>query len=545
MSFFYSRAQYTIGPHHLRSSTSAMPQLRRPATLEALAIRALIDFLCKLGDQLLPIITALARTEALTSAIVLESRVAQLQRIFDYNIPSGTYDAVCAELFRVVPLVLGHVKTRGMSRASMAEYLQRVNMIVALSETVVSKHVRHLDFDQIPKMVRHVFFNRLDRLNGLTFLNLSSLSGGWKVEDMEPSVLSGIAKMRQLRYFCLNYDCTDAILLALAEACPHLHTLDVSSSKYIANDSMNLLFRFKALKNVQLYRTSVSMEGYVTLLLKMPHLHDVGRYDEIGRCLEHIVDHYPSCQQFGLTRFSSRFVITRFLQILAEHCAKISFVSIFHNFLLCDLMHLCAINGLTELRLMSCDFFADQVRDVLHVKGCNLTHLHLEHVDEIDMNALMYISQYCPDLQSLTIYNCEMMASTSVYIRRPTVPPFMNLRRLTLIAQCDTNHLEFLLARCLRIEYVKIGTMVPTDDATFGRILDQNPMGCLRELSIFCSEELTIATAYRLVEVCSELTVLNELDGWKAIGLDELEAFKFFLQANNLDVCVKSKRFTE
>lgn len=522
-----------------------MPQLRQPDTLESLSVRALIQLICKLGDQLLPMIQSLARSEALTSAIVLESRVALLQRIFDYNIPAGMYDAVCAELFRVVPLVLGKVKTRGMSRSSMAEYLQRVNMIVSLSETIISKHIRHLDFDQIPKMVRHVFYNRLDRLSGLGYLNLSSLSGGWKTEDMEPTVLSGIVNMTQLRYFCLNYDCTDSILLALAEACPHLHTLDVSSSKYISNDSMNLLFRFKSLRNVQLYRTSVSMEGYIKLLLKMPHLHDVGRYDEIGRCLEHIVDHYPSSQTFGLTRFSSRFVTTRFLQILAEHCPNVSFVSIFHNMLLCDLMHLCAINCLADLRLMSCDFFADQVRDVLQVKGCNLTHLHLEHVDEIDMNALMYISQFCPDLQSLTFYNCEMMASTSMHIRKPTVPPFMNLRRLTLIAQCDTDHLEFLLGRCLRIEYVKIGTMVPTDDATFGRVLDKNPMIHLRELSIFCSEELTIATAYRLVEVCSELAVLNELDGWKAIEPDEMEAFKVFLQTNNLDVCVKSKRFVE
>lgn len=523
-----------------------MPQLRRPDTLESLSIRALIDLICKLGEQLLPMITALARSEALTSAIILETRVAQLQRIFDYNIPSTMYDAVCAELFRVVPLVLCKVKTRGMSRASMGEYLQKVNMIVSLSETIVSKHIRHLDFDQIPKMVRHVFYNRLDRMSGLRYLNLSSLSGGWKTEDMEPTVLNGIVNMSQLRYFCLNYDCTDSILLALAEACPHLHTLDVSSSKYISNDSVNLLFRFPALKNVQLYRTSVSMDGYLKLLLKMPQLHDVGRYDEIGRCLEHIVDHYPdSHQTFGLTRFSSRFVTTRFLQILAEHCPDITFVSIFHNMLLCDLMHLCGINALSDLRLMSCDFFADQVRDVLQVKGCNLTHLHLEHVDEIDMNALMYISQFCPDLQSLTIYNCEMMASTSVYIRKPAVPPFMNLRRLTLIAQCDIDHVEFLLGRCLHIEYVKIGTMVPTDDLTFSRILDKNPMVHLRELSIFCSEELTIATAYRLVEVCSELAVLNELDGWKAIEPDELDAFKVFLKSNNLDVCVSSKRFTE
>jgi hypothetical protein len=33
---------------------------------------------------------------------------------------------------------------------------------------------------------------------------------------------------------------------------------------------------------------------------------------------------------------------------------------------------------------------ADQIRSVLKVEGCNLTTLNLVHVDEIDMNTLIY-----------------------------------------------------------------------------------------------------------------------------------------------------------
>lgn len=557
-----------------RTTCPIMPKLRAPERLETLAVHALTTFvLCDMGDMLIARLNCRlqprmhhdsdddddddhkANTKApavpdqptiiATAAEQLHRSVLQLQRYFDYNIPAPAFDAVCADLFARFPLAIARIKKTGMSRSSMALHLQKVNVIVTLSECVASAQLTRLDFERMPKMLRNVFYAKLWRLSGLRRLNLSSLSGGWKTDDMEPVVLAGIVTMQHLQYLCLNYDCTDAILLTLAERCPRLHTLDVSSSKMVSNESMNLLYRFEQLHSVQLYRTSVSMEGYINLLLRMPHLQDIGRYDEIGRVLEYIVQHYPERSTFGLQRFSSRFVTTGFLQLLATNCPDVRFVSIFHNALLCDLMQLIGVNRLAELRLLSCDFFADRVRDVLHVKGCNLTHLHLEHVDEIDMNALMYISQYCPDLHELTFYNCEMVASTSMAIKRPAVPPFMNLRRLTLIAMCDERHVEFLLGGCLRVEYVRLGSMVPTTDGMLERVFGRNPMQWLREFRVMCSEELTVATAYRLVEMCGELVVLNEVDGWKGSAASEWEAFRVFLRDNNVAVCLDSKVFAD
>lgn len=519
-----------------------MPKLKQPKSLEKLALKALVYYLCDLGEKLMPIISTIAKCEAQKSSDILESRVRILQKYFAYNVPCFLYDHLCGEVFIEVPQMIERIKSQLRPRSSMGEFLSKVNVAVSLTEVIISSNLKRLNFEIMPKMIRHVYYNKLAQLTGLEHLNLGSLSGGWKTSDMEPTVLEGVRQMVNLKTFCLNYDCTDNILLALAETCPKLHTLDISSSKCITNDSMNILFRFKNLRNVQLYRTSVSMEGYINLFLRLPYLEDVGRYDEIGRCLEYL-EHYPQHQTFHLKKFTSRFVTTKFLQILAEHCPNIYFVSIFHNVLLCDLMQLTAINKLQDLRLLSCDFFADQIRDVLHVKGCNLTHLHLEHVDEIDMNALMYISQYCPDLNVLTFYNCEMISSTSMYIQKPAIPPFMNLQRLTLVAACELFHLEFLLSSCFHIKCIILGTMVPTDDYTFNRILSKNPMAHLEELSIVCSDGLTIATVYKLLEICPCLTVLNELDEWQCISQNELETLKMYIKLNNLDLNIDSKRF--
>lgn len=473
----------------------------------------------------------------------LRSRISILHEVFQYNIPCYLFDRMCKFLFYEIPRMVDEIKRRRTITTSQSEFMSQVNVAVSLIEVVIGPYLTYCDFQVMPKLMQHVFYMRLRDLKGLEYLNLGSLTGGWKIDEMEPTILTGIEQMQRLNYLNLNYDCTDKILLKLIETCPQLHTLDLTSSKAVNNDSINLLLRMPSLRNVQLHRTSVTLEGYVKLLLGLKKLEDVGQYDEIGRCLEYIVDHYPHFEEFSLRKFSSRYVTTRFLQIISEYCPRMEYVSIFFNMLICDLTALIGINQLSILYLLSCDFFSDQIRDVLAVKGCNLTYLHLEHVDQIDMNALMYISQYCPDLQVFTIYNCELIESTSLYMEKPIIPPFMNLQRLTVVAQCDHRHLEFLWSTCLHIKSIKCGTMVPTSDHIFERVMTRNPMEHLEELNIIRSDGLTIAMAYRFVEICPKLQSLHELEGWSLIKEDELQLFRTFIKTNNLNLNLESKRF--
>lgn len=474
---------------------------------------------------------------------ILKSYIHTLRRILEYNVPCFLFDELCDGLFREIPKMVDRIKGRMSIRTSMGEFLGQIQIAVALAEIIIGPNLTTCNFEEMPKMLQQIFYNKLNWLTGLKYLNLGSLSGGWKTADMEKTVLNGLLNMPNLRQLSLNYDCTNTIILALIDTCPQLQMLDLTSSKLISNDSVNLLMRMKTLRSVQLHRTSVTIEGYVKLLLGLPNLEDIGRYDEIGRCLEYIVDNYPDKKEFALRKFTSRYVTTRFLQILASHCPRMQHISIFFNVLICELMSLVGINELSNLCLLACDFFSDQIRDVLAVKGCNITHLHLEHVDQIDSNALMYISQFCPDLKVLTIYNCELLESTSMHMKTPVIPPFMNLEYLTVVAECQLYHLEFLLSTCLQIKSIKLGTLVPTSDYLFDRVLCRNTMEHLEELSIVCSEGLTIAMAYKLVEVCQKLTVLNELEGWVRIQDYELEKFMQFIKVNNFDLHIESRRF--
>lgn len=581
-----------------------MPQYKRVKSLETLSMRALTKFTCRCIDDLLPMyseafelilpdlhadeigvneddfalvefsedeIETLEDLEALCKlktksrrrkssgrsmedfqrstftqkqiSEILRQRVEIVHNLIEYNIPCYLFDRIRQHLEHEIPHLVDQIKARRTIKTSQSEFMAQCNAAVSLIEVVIGPYLTYCNFEEIPKLLQQVFYMRLKDMIGLEFLNLGSLTGGWKTDEMQPTILSGIEIMKNLRYLSLNYDCTDTILLKLIETCPHLQSLDLTSSKSITDDSVNLITRMKSLRNVQLYRTSVTMEGYVNLFLKLTKLEDIGQFSEIGHCLEYIVDRYPDFQKFSLRKFNSRFVTTRFLQILSEYCPKMQYISIFFNVLICDLTALIGINQLSHLQLMSCDFFSDQIRDVLAVKGCNLTLLHLEHVDQIDMNALMYISQYCPDLKVLTIYNCELIESTSLYLQKPTIPPFMNLERMTLIAQCDHRHLEFLWSTCLHIKSIKCGMMVPTNDHIFEKILSGNPMEHLEELSIVRSDGLTIKMAYKLVEICTNLNHLSELEGWSRIREDEIQLFKTFIKMNNLDLNLESRRF--
>lgn len=574
-----------------------MPQYKQVKSLEMIALRALTIYVSNLGEELMPLyskvfeltlpelhldlmdlngyeenfeddidflddieqIRKIAQRRRKSSAKtddgrrnsftqkklqeVQRERVSILHDIFQYNIPCYLFDRLRMCFFHEIPKMVERIKERRTIRTTQGEINSQMNVAVSLIETVIGPYLTYCNFEETPKVLQQTFYTHLKDLKGLEFLNLGSLSGGWKTDEMETTVSLGLEQMANLQYLSLNYDCTDNLLLKLIDTCPKLKSLDISSSKSVTNDSINLLIRIPTLRFVNLHRTSVTMEGYIKLLLGLTNLEDVGRFDDIGRCLEYIVENYPSFVQFALRKFCSRFVTTRFLQIISEYCPEMQHVSIFFNMLLCDLTALIGINKLSVLHLLSCDFFSDQIRDVLAVKGCNLTHLHLEHVDQIDMNALMYISQYCPDLKVFTIYNCEMIESTSLYLQKPSIPPFMNLEKLTIVAQCDYRHLEFLWSTCLRIKSIKCGMMVPTTDELFDRVLIRNPMEHLEELSILRSDGLTICMAYKLVEICPKLAHLNELEGWNLIKEDQLQLFKTFIKTNNLDLNLESRRF--
>lgn len=481
-------------------------------------------------------VAQLAQKDTEKAHQLLSKNVSQVRLYLLYNVPWMLYNKLYYEVIKSLTELLEKTKKSMGFRGSMGKFVSQMNVAVSMAEVLFTKYTTVLSIDTIPKMMRSIFYLKLHMLSGLVHLNLGSLSGGWKTADMEESIIKSLKNLHQLKYLCINYDCTDNILICIVENCPKLLKLDASSSKCITNESINIMTKLKHITSIQLYRTSVFLEGYAKLLINCKTLEDIGRCDDIGRVLEYIKLNYPSVQPLNLTTYVSRYAPVNILQLIVEMCPKIRNMTVFHNTLQGDLMCLMELSHLTELKLLSCDFYADQVKQVLQVKGCNIVSLHLEHVDQIDLNALMYISQMCPILQTLTLYNCTLIQHTSLYTKKLEIFPFRNLKKFTCVATCTDDQLSFVLCNCLNVEFIHVGTAVQLTDEFFSKILDKNPLIYLKELRILQSEFLTLSTVERLIQSCMCLETLVELECWSMLSELDIEHIRNYIRINNYNI---------
>jgi ribonucleases P/MRP protein subunit RPP40 len=544
-----------------------MGKLKQPKSLETLSIERSAKFLYNIGLRLIsecvvqiPHITIEKRENVEDDGEVEEEEEQDLRSVnrktleklelvitilhdyFERCVPFYLYRQLQDEVMKDLSELIGKCKAGIEFKANMAKFHLQVSVAVRLAESLVSIKMRSIDFDQLPKMIRSAFYNHLPRMRGIEFLQLGSVTGGWKTFEMEGRLARSLTCMKNLTHLSLNYDCTDKILLALSHNCPHLLSLDITNSKNVTNSSTEIIEQLKGLKIIQLYRTSVGMDGYINLLLHLSELVDVGRYEDLGKCLEFIDEYHPTYQHFKLEHFSSNQPTTRQIQILCEKFPNIKSISLFHNILFLDLMAVVGINMLTKLKLRSCDFFSDRIRDLLQVKGCNITTLTLEHVDQIDLNALIYISQFCPELDTLVICNCNLLQSTSISFRYFQLPPFMSLKNLTLIGTCNIQHVEHILSNAHKLVFIHLGSQIPTNDELFEKIFLKNELAHLEELRILHSDDLTIKSAFAIVNNCASLKRLFELESWVQLYPFQLEQLKLHCNENNLDVDLTSYR---
>lgn len=517
-----------------------MPKVRQPQRLETLALKKSSEWLCSTGERMIPLVAKASKIDHKVAVDQLQVVIEVAHGLFERYVPFYLYKPLTDEVMKGISRLVDKCKEAIEFKANMAKFLAQVNVALSLAQALISVKLRIVDFDELPKMIRTAFYSRLSQMTHLEWLSLGSVSGGWKTHDMEHLVIDGLRNLTHLQHLCLNYDCTDAILRTLVKTCPQLSSLDISNSRNINNQSMEILVDLKNLRSVQLYRSTVTMEGYINILLHLPELRDIGRYDELGRCFEFIDDYYPTYKNFALENFVSLQATTKQIQILCERCPQMKSISLFHNILLLDLMAVIGFNQLVKLKFLSCDFFADQIRDVLEVKGCNLTTLCLEHVDQIDMNALVCISQFSPDLKTLVLCNCNLIQSTS--IRRWKMPPFMCLENLTLIGECTIQHLEFILCNAHRLKFAHFGTQIITTDELFDKIFLHNELSCLEELRILHSDYLTIRTAYALVNNCVNLQKLFEIESWIGVFPLQLDELKRYVKEKNFEVDLTSYR---
>lgn len=512
-----------------------MPRHREVPTLEKLSLEAIGSVVTALSPSILASINIYSEPQ-----LTLQRKLDCLSKILTSHVPFYLYDSMAVHVLNAVKALIEKTKKSYFPRVSMNTFMTEMNVVVSLTEVVLNQHLKHIDFSQWPKIMRYVLYKNLVKMTGLEVLNLGSCTGGWRTSEHDKLIHRGIMGMKNLRSLCLCFDCTDNVIQILGDNCSNLQSLDVTSSGSVTDRSIPSLLKCSKLQELQLHRTSVSQVGYAQLLIGLDKLQDIGRCDEIGNVIRYIHLNYPNISNFGLKKFQTRDLTTENLRLLVVMCPQIESISLFHDEQFSDLTVLTALNSLKDLKLLSCNFYTDYLKQLLEIKGCNLTSLHLEHVEEIDLNALVSLSKYCPRIKNLVLYNCDFLDQAAPNRNnRYTVKPFECLERIFWVVDCAKTHLEFLLMHAINIRFVHLGSSTGITHSSITRILAANPMRKLEELRILYSSDMSLRTIELLMGSCPNLRILSELESWQGLSADELKAFRESVVCNNFDLDVR------
>ncbi|KAF5281240.1 hypothetical protein FQA39_LY05126 [Lamprigera yunnana] len=530
VSHFYCKTKERFSKY-----IQAMPQHSAVQSLQSLCLESVGTLVVTVAPYILARVQMCREPQKGVGC--LKRNLQMLENLLVCNVPCYLYDAMAVQVLKAVKNLIDKTKKTYDHFAPMSMFLAEMNVVVSLTEVVLNQNLKQIDFSVWPKIMRYVLYKNLFKLSGLEILNLGSCTVTWRSSDNDKCALDGIADMKNLRSLCLCFDCSDNVIQMLAENCPQLQNLDVTSSRSVTDRSVASLLKCKQLRELQLHRTSITVTGFAQLLIGLPKLQDIGRCDEFGNVIKYILQH-TNMGPLGLRKLQTRDLSNDSLRHLVAMCPKMEHVCLFHDEHISDFTILTTLEHLKELKLSSCAFYSDFIKQLLEVRGYGLTSLHLEHVEEIDLNAIVHISQCCPFLKNLVLYNCDFVDQRDSHPKLK-VKPYQYLERVFWVVDCAVNDLEFLLSHSVNIKFIHLGSSTGITHLSIANILSVNPMRELEELRILYSSDMNIGTVELLLASCPKLKILSELESWQGISMDELNSFRQYIYVNNFALDIR------
>jgi len=475
----------------------------------------------------------------------LDERVDVLRSYVFSSLPASVYDSVVEMVLAILSDYWSQIKAQQRrhesgSAADKPEIMHKIQTTERYAKLILHPQVKTLDLSEISRVLRSELLVNMSKMLGLEKLNISSRghtsSVAWK------ALWKSMQTLTRLRHFTLKHDCQNECLAVLGQNCPHLVYVDVSGSQAVSDAGANWLLHCAKLKVLDLYQTGVNVPVYASLLLGLKDLATVGRCDKFGQVLEYMASHQSTPRQLCSVRVChSRDMSREQLQLLSQMCPKLTQVSLYVDEDMGDLLTpLTQLKELEELKLLACNFYADKVDVLLRTSGHQLTLLHLEHIDELDMNALTCIAESCPNLEKLVFFSCDFVENfgpSKLQANRPASErPFRNLQVLVCISESAPNVIEFLLVNADRLRRVQFGSTAWFNDATVASVLAKGALKNVEEIRILRSYELTISSVLLLIDKCPKLRVLSEMEGWEGIKPSQLHNLRQKVRRENLQL---------
>ncbi len=297
------------------------------------------------------------------AARAVDAAVAALRRALFSSAPWYAHQALCDACLRALAdAVHNSAALYRQMNCSSPESVHEIHVVVAFARVVLHQGLRRLDLSKLPKMLRDELQRHLDRMTGLRALNLGS--GG--SETGRRRLYLSLRGLRDLTSLTMPNDCQNETLAVVGQNCPRLAHLDVNGSSAVGDSGAAWLLQCRELEKLDLYLTTVSVEGYARLLLGLPKLRTVGRCDSFGQVLEYL-DLYSGSSEVTLPveHFHSRDMSYPQLRLLLRMCPRLSHVNLYVDEDMGNLLEpFRSFEHLRELKLLACNFYADGIDQV-------------------------------------------------------------------------------------------------------------------------------------------------------------------------------------
>lgn len=154
------------------------------------------------------------------------------------------------------------------------------------------------------------------------------------------------------------------------------------------------------------------------------------------------------------------------------------------------------------------------------------------------MTSLTIIAENCNQLRKLVFFSCDFVENfgSSRHSIHFNATPFQCLESLVCVSESAPNVIEFLLIHAVNLKFVQFGSTAWFNDQIVQNVLSRNALRKVEEIRILRSYELSMQAVRCLINECSNLRVLAEMDGWEGIGSHELRELRAEIKEKNWEL---------
>ena len=212
----------------------------------------------------------------------VDESIHWIREQFFSSIPWYCHQALVEHILKVLSKATHTAKAtfRKTAGGPQAEWNKHV-VYVTVRFVKITFHpmVKYLDLNNVgPKALRdEIYRGGLEQMSGLETLNLGSGSGpgGTANSGSDPirkKVFLGFKYLKHLTSLTFTNECQNETLAVVGQNCRLLSHLDIAGSQGVTDQGTSWLLGCQKLNHLDLYQTSVTIEGYAQLLLALDNL---------------------------------------------------------------------------------------------------------------------------------------------------------------------------------------------------------------------------------------------------------------------------------